>query len=102
MLESTSTLWARLEEGTCLHVCGDTPRMAKDVDAALRQVIQQPGARIPDQAAQHINHLRATHRKCREVLARMPTKVTPQPTLGPRPRGPTPGGSASSTPLPKT
>jgi sulfite reductase (NADPH) flavoprotein alpha-component len=41
--------------------------MAKDVDAALHQVIQQAGARTPDQAAQYVDHLRATGRYCRDV-----------------------------------
>jgi sulfite reductase (NADPH) flavoprotein alpha-component len=67
MLESASTLWSWLEEGACFYVCGDASRMAKDVDAALHQVIQQAGARTPDQAAQYVDHLRATGRYCRDV-----------------------------------
>jgi sulfite reductase (NADPH) flavoprotein alpha-component len=40
-----------LERGAHLYVCGDAKRMAKDVDAALRQVIEQAGGRTTDQAA---------------------------------------------------
>jgi sulfite reductase (NADPH) flavoprotein alpha-component len=67
MLESASTLWSWLEEGAAFYVCGDASRMAKDVDAALHQVIQQAGARTPDQAAQYVDQLRATGRYSRDV-----------------------------------
>jgi sulfite reductase (NADPH) flavoprotein alpha-component len=35
MLEHAATLWAWLEEGAHLYVCGDAARMARDVDRGL-------------------------------------------------------------------
>jgi len=44
MLEQGAQLWEWLQAGACFYVCGDAQRMAKDVDAALRQVIVEHGA----------------------------------------------------------
>ena len=41
MLGSAGELWKWLEEGAHFYVCGDAKRMAKDVDATLRQIVQQ-------------------------------------------------------------
>ena len=47
MLEHAKELWTWLEEGAHFYVCGDAKRMAKDVDAALREVIQMAGTCSP-------------------------------------------------------
>ena len=39
MLEHAAELWAWLEDGAHLYVCGDAQRMARDVDAALAAII---------------------------------------------------------------
>ena len=43
MLEQGAQLWQWLEAGAYFYVCGDAQRMAKDVDAALREVIAAHG-----------------------------------------------------------
>ncbi|PVZ38910.1 bifunctional nitrate reductase/sulfite reductase flavoprotein subunit alpha [Pseudomonas sp. CC120222-01a] len=43
MLEQGALLWQWLEAGAYFYVCGDAQRMAKDVDAALREVIAVHG-----------------------------------------------------------
>ena len=47
MLEHGAELWAWLTEGAQVFVCGDASRMAKDVDAALHQVIEKHGGMDP-------------------------------------------------------
>ena len=47
MKESSEELWKWLEEGAYFYVCGDAKRMAKDVDATLRQIVQdQAGCQL--------------------------------------------------------
>ncbi|NIF29584.1 molybdopterin-dependent oxidoreductase [Pantoea sp. Tr-811] len=43
MLEQGAQVWQWLEAGAYFYVCGDAQRMAKDVDAALREVIAVHG-----------------------------------------------------------
>jgi len=43
MREQGEQLWQWLEAGAYFYVCGDAQRMAKDVDAALRDVIAEHG-----------------------------------------------------------
>jgi sulfite reductase (NADPH) flavoprotein alpha-component len=43
MRESAAELWAWLQEGAHLYVCGDAQRMAKDVDTALTFLIAKHG-----------------------------------------------------------
>ncbi|TDT57037.1 sulfite reductase (NADPH) alpha subunit [Enterobacter sp. AG5470] len=51
MLEQGETLWRWLSEGAYFYVCGDANHMAKDVDAALRRVVQRWGAMRADEAS---------------------------------------------------
>jgi NADPH-dependent sulfite reductase flavoprotein alpha-component len=41
--EQGAEVWQWLEAGACFYVCGDAQRMAKDVDAALREIIVEHG-----------------------------------------------------------
>ena len=43
MAQEAAELWAWLEQGAHFYVCGDALRMAKDVDAALREVAVTQG-----------------------------------------------------------
>ena len=67
MLENGADLYAHLEEGAHFYVCGDATRMAKDVDAALHQVIQDFGGKSEDQAVAYVNALKKTKRYVRDV-----------------------------------
>ena len=64
---TSSELWSWLEEGAHLYVCGDAKRMARDVDAALLQVIQTVGGRGPEQAAEYVARLKSDRRYQRDV-----------------------------------
>jgi sulfite reductase (NADPH) flavoprotein alpha-component len=67
MLEHAAELFAWLEAGAHFYVCGDASRMAKDVDAALHQVIAAAGGRSPAQAAEYVQALQAAKRYARDV-----------------------------------
>ena len=67
MLEAAPDLWRWLQDGAHVYVCGDAQRMAKDVDAALRQVAQQQGAMGADAARDWIVALARQGRYQRDV-----------------------------------
>jgi sulfite reductase (NADPH) flavoprotein alpha-component len=67
MLEKSAQLWEWLETGAHVYVCGDAKRMAKDVDAALHQLIQSAGERNPGQAAEYVQKLKVEKRYQRDV-----------------------------------
>ena len=60
-------LYAWLEAGAHFYVCGDASRMAKDVDAALHQVIERAGGKTAAQAADYVQALKAAKRYARDV-----------------------------------
>jgi len=67
MLEAAAELWAWLQDGAHFYVCGNASRMAKDVDAALRQVAQTAGGFSADAAAEYIARLKTEKRYQRDV-----------------------------------
>ncbi len=67
MLENAAELWKWIEEGAHFYVCGDAKGMAKDVDAALHEIIQKAGSRTPEQAAEYVNKLKSDKRYQRDV-----------------------------------
>lgn len=67
LLENAREVFDWLERGAAFYVCGDTSRMAKDVDAALREVIQRGGGKSPEQAAEYVKQLQASKRYQRDV-----------------------------------
>jgi len=48
-------------------VCGDARRMAKDVDAALRKIIQEQGGKAEDQTNEYVEKLKSDKRYKRDV-----------------------------------
>lgn len=64
--EQGHEVFAWLEAGAHLYVCGAIA-MARDVEAALRDVIIEHGARTPEAADEYIASLREQHRYARDV-----------------------------------
>jgi Sulfite reductase, alpha subunit (flavoprotein) len=67
IIEHGADLWTWLEEGAYFYVCGDASRMAKDVDAALKQVIQQHGGKSAAEAEQYVKEMAQAKRYARDV-----------------------------------
>ncbi len=67
MMDAASELWQWLEEGAHFYVCGDASRMAKDVDAALHQVIETQGGKSSEEAAAYVAELKKSKRYARDV-----------------------------------
>ena len=62
MLENGKELFEWLENGAHFYVCGDAQKMAKDVDIALKQIIQQQGGITIDKAEEYVKNLQITNR----------------------------------------
>jgi len=67
MAEHGAELWAWLQEGAHFYVCGDAGRMAKDVDGALKAVVQRHGAMDADGAAAYVARMAHEKRYLRDV-----------------------------------
>ncbi len=68
MLENAAEIWKWLDvEGAHFFVCGDARRMAKDVDAALRKIIQEHGGKTEAQTNQYVEKLKSDKRYKRDV-----------------------------------
>ena len=67
MRENGAQLFQWLEAGGSFFVCGDASRMAKDVDKALHEIVQQQGALSVDDAKAYVKKLKAENRYCRDV-----------------------------------
>ncbi|HID7485567.1 TPA: diflavin oxidoreductase [Morganella morganii] len=67
LAERRETIWRWLEQGAYLYVCGDAFRMAKDVDAALLDIIRSEGAMSAEEALVFLNGLRTAKRYQRDV-----------------------------------
>ena len=67
MLEHGEKLWSWLEQGAYLYVCGDASRMAKDVDAALKQIIQTYGRMSSAGAILYVSNMSKEKRYVRDV-----------------------------------
>ncbi|WP_245650204.1 diflavin oxidoreductase [Millisia brevis] len=67
MLRHGADLYAWLEEGAQLYVCGDATRMAKDVDTALHRIVGEHGGLSDDAAEDYLSALRKDKRYLRDV-----------------------------------
>jgi sulfite reductase (NADPH) flavoprotein alpha-component len=68
MLENGAEIWKWMEaENGQFFVCGDARRMAKDVDAALRTIIQKHGAKTTEQTNEYVEKLKTDKRYKRDV-----------------------------------
>ena len=68
MLENAPEIWKWIDsEGAQFFVCGDARRMAKDVDAALRKIVQEQGGKRVDEANEYVERLKSDKRYKRDV-----------------------------------
>jgi len=67
MKNEAAGLWAWLEQGAIVYVCGDASRMAADVDRALHEIIASEGGKSPEEAAAYVEKMRQDKRYRRDV-----------------------------------
>ncbi len=68
MLENAAEIWKWIDgDGAQFFVCGDAKRMAKDVDAALRTIVQQQGGKSVEEANEYVEKLKNDKRYKRDV-----------------------------------
>ena len=67
MLENAAKLWAWLEDGSHLYVCGDAERMARDVDRGLAYIVAKQGRMGPAAAKSYLARLASEGRYQRDV-----------------------------------
>ena len=68
MLEHAAEIWNWIDsENAQFFVCGDARRMAKDVDAALRKIVQDHGGKNVEQANEYVEKLKSDKRYKRDV-----------------------------------
>jgi sulfite reductase (NADPH) flavoprotein alpha-component len=67
MAENGAEIWKWMDEGAQFFVCGDARRMAKDVDAALRKIIQEQGGKSEEQTNEYVEKLKTDKRYKRDV-----------------------------------
>ena len=67
MPADAAELFAWLEDGAHLYVCGDADHMASDVDRALHDVVATAGGKSADDAHAYVNELIRSHRYVRDV-----------------------------------
>ncbi|WP_417704534.1 assimilatory sulfite reductase (NADPH) flavoprotein subunit [Rheinheimera aquimaris] len=60
-------VWQWLQEGAHLYICGDANRMAKDVQQALIDIVQQYGGKTADEAQHYLDELRVAKRYQKDV-----------------------------------
>jgi sulfite reductase (NADPH) flavoprotein alpha-component len=67
LLENAAELWAWLEDGAHLYVCGDAEKMARDVDRGLAYIIAKEGHMEAAAAKAYLARLAAEGRYLRDV-----------------------------------
>lgn len=67
LLENGAEVWAWLEEGAHFYVCGDASKMAKDVDTALRKIVEKHGGLDHEKVDRYMMKLNQEKRYVRDV-----------------------------------
>ncbi|MCK0163807.1 assimilatory sulfite reductase (NADPH) flavoprotein subunit [Marinobacter sp. S6332] len=65
--ESSAEVWAWLQRGASLYVCGDAEKMAPDVHQALLDIASELGGLNPEQAEEYLRQLNRDKRYQRDV-----------------------------------
>ena len=65
--ENAKDIWAWLQDGAEIFVCGDKERMAADVDRELHRIVETEGGQTPEEAVKYVEQLRQTKRYKRDV-----------------------------------
>ena len=67
LAEHGAALWAWLQDGAHLYVCGDAARMAPDVESVLLSIARQHGGLSDDDAHAYLLELQRARRYQRDV-----------------------------------
>lgn len=67
MRENGAELYAWLQRGAHIYVCGDATRMARDVEEALQDIVAEYGGFDADAAQDHLAQLKKAKRYLRDV-----------------------------------
>lgn len=67
ILENAAEVWNWIKHGAFFYVCGDAKRMARDVDLALHQVIEQEGKMTMEDAKEYIKLMKKQKRYQKDV-----------------------------------
>jgi sulfite reductase (NADPH) flavoprotein alpha-component len=67
LLENSAEIYAWLEQGAIVYVCGDASRMAVDVDKALHSIIEKEGGKTPEEAVAYMAAFKDAKRYRRDV-----------------------------------
>jgi sulfite reductase (NADPH) flavoprotein alpha-component len=68
MIENAAEIWKWIDtEGAHFFVCGDARRMAKDVDATLRNIVREQGGKSVEEANEYVEKLKSDKRYKRDV-----------------------------------
>jgi sulfite reductase (NADPH) flavoprotein alpha-component len=68
LMENAAEIWTWLDaEDAHFFVCGDARRMAKDVDATLRRIVQEQGGKNTSEANEYVEKLKSDKRYKRDV-----------------------------------
>ncbi|HUB16366.1 MAG TPA: flavodoxin domain-containing protein [Acetobacteraceae bacterium] len=67
MWDARRALFASLQDGASVYVCGDAKAMAKDVHATLLRIIADQTGRDADNAAAYLHDMQRAHRYLRDV-----------------------------------
>jgi sulfite reductase (NADPH) flavoprotein alpha-component len=67
MMERSKDLYAWLQEGAVVYVCGDESNMAHDVHAALGAILKQEGGMSDEEAAEYLARMQQEKRYQRDV-----------------------------------
>jgi sulfite reductase (NADPH) flavoprotein alpha-component len=62
MREQARDLYAWMEEGAEIFICGDKGKMAADVQRELHTIVETQGGRSAEQAAEYVSALKKSHR----------------------------------------